>query len=486
MDATFPLVRLAEVAAAAGGEVRGPATTLVRDASYDSRVVPPGSLFFCLTGAHADGHAFAAEAVGAGAAALVVEHPVDVAAPQVLVGSVREAIGPMSAAVFGSPAEALTVAGVTGTNGKTTSTYLLSSVCRAAVRVSGVIGTTGLWIDGTAEPLARTTPEAPDLHRVLARMRDEGVRVVAMEISSHALAQHRTDGLVADVALFTNLSQDHLDFHPSMQAYFEAKRRLFAPTHARRAVVNADDPWGQQLLATPAIDTTSFAIDTEADLRATAVEVGGEGVRFQVDGLEVRSPLRGRFNVHNCLGVLATARALGIADEAIVAGIAALEVVPGRMEPVEAGQPFTVVVDYAHTPDSIHSVLRGARPLADGQVIVVFGCGGDRDRAKRPSMGRAASEEADLVVVTSDNPRSEDPDRIIGEILAGIPAGASVIVEPDRREAIGSAIEVAEAGDVVVIAGKGHETTQEIGDAVLPFDDRLVAREAIEARRGAG
>jgi UDP-N-acetylmuramoyl-L-alanyl-D-glutamate--2,6-diaminopimelate ligase len=485
VDATFPLVRLAEVAAVVNGEVRGAGTTLVRDAAYDSREVPAGSLFFCLRGEYLDGHDFAGAAVAAGAAALVVDHPLDVDVPQVLVGSVREAIGPMSAAVFDRPAEALTVAGITGTNGKTTSTYLLESVFRAAGWTPGVIGTTGLRIAGVAAPLARTTPEAPDLQRVLARMHREGVRAVAMEISSHALAQHRTDGLVVDVALFTNLSQDHLDFHPSMDAYFEAKRRLFGPTHARRGVVNADDPWGRRLLVDPAIETTTFAVDTDADLRATEVDVGRGGVSFRVDGLQVHSPLQGRFNVHNCLGVVAVARALGIGDAAIVAGIRDLRVVPGRMEPVDAGQPFTVVVDYAHTPDSIHSVLRGARPLADGQVIVVFGCGGDRDRAKRPSMGRAASDGADLVIVTSDNPRSEDPQRIIDEIVSGIPPKAAVIVEPDRRVAIGRAVDAAQAGDVVVIAGKGHETTQEIGDEVLPFDDRIVARAALEARQAA-
>jgi UDP-N-acetylmuramoyl-L-alanyl-D-glutamate--2,6-diaminopimelate ligase len=485
VDATFPLVRLAEVAAAAGGAVHGSAETLVRDAAYDSRDVPPGSLFFCLPGETADGHAFAADAVRAGAAALVVERPVEAPAPQVVVGSVREAIGPMSASVFGRPALDLTLVGITGTNGKTTCTYLCESIFRAAGWTPGVIGTTGLRIDGVREPLARTTPEAPDLQRVLFRMRARGVRGVAMEISSHALAQHRTDGLVVDAALFTNLSQDHLDFHPSMEAYFQAKRRLFTPAQARRGVVNADDPWGRRLLDDAEIPLTTFAEAEAADVRARSVVVGRDGIRFQVDGLEIRSGLRGAFNVSNCLGVVAVARTLGIDDEAIAGGIATLAVVPGRMEPVEAGQPFTVVVDYAHTPDSIHSVLRGARPLADGQLIVVFGCGGDRDRAKRPAMGRAASEDADLVIVTSDNPRSEDPLRIIDEVVGGMPAGAKAVVEPDRRAAIGRAIDAAGPGDVIVIAGKGHETTQEIGDRVVPFDDRLVAREAIETRLGA-
>jgi UDP-N-acetylmuramoyl-L-alanyl-D-glutamate--2,6-diaminopimelate ligase len=485
VDATFPLVRLAEVAAVAGGEVRGPADTRVRDAAYDSREVPPGSLFFCLPGETADGHAFAGDAVRAGAAALVVERPVDAPAPQVLVGSVREAIGPMSALVFGHPARDLTVVGITGTNGKTTCTYLCGSVFRAAGSTPGVIGTTGLRIDGSQEPLVRTTPEAPDLQRVLFHMRARGVRAVAMEISSHALAQRRTDGLQVDAALFTNLSQDHLDFHPSMEAYFQAKRRLFAPSHADHGVVNADDPWGRRLLATPEIPLTSFGITQQADVRADAVAIDRDGVRFRVGETRIRSGLRGGFNVSNCLGVLALARTLGIDDDAIARGIGSLDAVPGRMEPVDAGQPFTVVVDYAHTPDSIHSVLRGARPLADGQVIVVFGCGGDRDRAKRPAMGRAAAADADLVIVTSDNPRSEDPLRIIDDVVRGMPADAPVVVEPDRREAIGRAIEAAAAGDVVVIAGKGHETTQEVGGRVLPFDDRVVAREAIESRLGA-
>ena len=485
VDATFPLVRLADVAAAAGGQVRGSSDTEVRDAAYDSRDVAAGSLFFCMPGETADGHAFAGDAVRAGAAALVVEHAVDAPAPQVIVRSVREAIGPMSAVVFAHPGRDLTLVGITGTNGKTTSTYLLESVFRAAGRAAGVVGTTGLRIDGVREPLVHTTPEAPDLQRALFRMRAEGVRAVAIEISSHALAQHRTDGLVVDVALFTNLSQDHLDFHPSMEAYFEAKRRLFTPGHARRGVINGDDPWGRRLLAAADIETTSYGTTSgDADVVATRVEVGRDGIRFSVEGVEVRSALRGAFNVSNCLGVFAVARALSIDDAAIVEGIAALDVVPGRMEPVDAGQPFTVVVDYAHTPDSIHSVLRGARPLADGQVIIVFGCGGDRDRAKRPAMGEAAAADADLVIVTSDNPRSEDPDRIIADVLTGIAASKAVIVEPDRRAAIGRAVDAAGLGDVVVIAGKGHETTQEIDGAFAPFDDRVAAREAIEARLG--
>lgn len=486
MDVTFPSVRLADVARAGHGVVHGDPQTLVRDAAYDSRSVAAGCLFFCIPGATVDGHDFAAAAVAAGASALVVERPLDVAVPQVRVPNVREAMGPMAAALFDNPATALTVVGVTGTNGKTTDTYLLEGVFGACGLAPGVIGTTGVRIDGVPGSLDRTTPEAPDLHRLLARMRASGVRAVAVELSSHALAQHRADGLVVDVALFTNLSQDHLDFHPSMQAYFDAKASLFSPAHARRAVVNADDPWGRTLLDAPTIPTTSFGLEADADLHAEDLVVEAAGLRFRAAGVEVRSPLRGRFNASNCLGVLGAGLALGLDADAVAAGIASVGTVPGRMEPVEAGQRYTVVVDYAHTPDSILSVLRGARALADGQIIVVFGCGGDRDRAKRPLMGRAATEGADLAIVTSDNPRSEDPGAIIDAIVAGIPQGARYRVEPDRRAAIEGAIETARDGDIVVIAGKGHETVQEIGQAAVPFDDRVVAREAIVAREGSG
>jgi UDP-N-acetylmuramoyl-L-alanyl-D-glutamate--2,6-diaminopimelate ligase len=485
VDPTFPQVRLADVAAVVGAEVRGDPDDTVRDASHDSRDVPAGSLFFCMPGEHVDGHAFAQQAVDAGAAALVVDHPLAVAAPQLVVRSVRESIGPMAAAVFGHPARDLTVVGITGTNGKTTITYLLESVFRAAGWRPGVIGTTGMRIDGSPSPLSHTTPEAPELHRTLARMRDGGVRAVAIEVSSHALAQRRVDGLVVDAAVFTNLSQDHLDLHATMEEYFDAKRRLFTPEHARHAVVNADDPWGRRLLEDQAIATTSYGIDAAADVRADDVSVDGAGATAVIGGVSVRTALRGRFNVENVLAALAAAQVVGIGLDVGARGIGEVQRVPGRMEPVDAGQDFTVVVDYAHTPDSIHSVLRGARGSAEGRVIVVFGCGGDRDRAKRPMMGRAAAEDADLVIVTNDNPRSEDPLAIIDEIASGIPDGAAAIVEPDRAAAIERAIDAARSGDVVVVAGKGHETTQEIDGVLVPFDDREVARAAL-ARRSSG
>jgi UDP-N-acetylmuramoyl-L-alanyl-D-glutamate--2,6-diaminopimelate ligase len=482
VDPTFPQVRLADVAATVGAEVRGDPDGSVRDASNDSRRVPAGSLFFCIPGDQVDGHAFARQAVDAGAAALVVDHPLAVAAPQLVVRSVREAIGPMAAAVFGHPARDLTVVGITGTNGKTTITYLLESVFRAAGWRPGVIGTTGLRIGAVSSPLSHTTPEAPELHRALARMRTDGVRGVALEISSHALAQHRVDGLVVDAAVFTNLSQDHLDLHGTMEAYFAAKRLLFTPDHARSAVVNADDAWGRRLLEHPSLPTTTYGVAHDADVRVIDVSVDAHGSSSVVDGVPVRTALRGRFNVENVVAALAAARAVGIGLDVAARGVAEVRAVPGRMEPVDAGQDFTVVVDYAHTPDSIHSVLRGARGSAAGRVIVVFGCGGDRDRAKRPMMGRAAAEDADVVIVTNDNPRSEDPLVIIDEITSGIPDGAAAIVEPDRAAAIERAIDAARAGDVVVIAGKGHETTQEIDGTFVPFDDRQVARAALARR----
>jgi UDP-N-acetylmuramoyl-L-alanyl-D-glutamate--2,6-diaminopimelate ligase len=481
---SFPPVSLSEVTRIADGQLRGDPSALVHDVAHDPRDVRPGAMFFCVPGANADGHALAAAATAAGAVALVVERWLDVDVPQVLVGSTRTVMGPVSSLVFGHPAASMTVVGVTGTNGKTTVTYLLESVFRRAGLAPGVIGTTGARVDGTPVDLAHTTPEAPDLQRLLARMRAAGVRAVAMEVSSHALAYQRVNGIAFDAAMFTNLSQDHLDLHQTMEDYYAAKASLFAPERARRGVVNADDPWGRRLRDAVAIPVSTFGVRTQADLVATEVRVDAQGIAFRVAGTTVRSELRGAFNVSNCLGAVAVARSLGIDDDVAASGIGDVRGVPGRMEPVDAGQPFLVVVDYAHTPDSIDSVLRGARPLAAGRVIVVFGCGGDRDRAKRSLMGAAATSGADLSVLTSDNPRSEDPLAIIEEIERGAKTGhGNYVVEPDRRRAIALAVGSAGPGDVVVIAGKGHETYQEIGTTRVPFDDREVAREALTALR---
>ncbi len=467
-------------------DVRGDVRTPVAGLAYQADAVSPGGLFFCVQGGRHDGHDFAGDAARRGASVLVVERWLDLPATQVLMPSVREAMGPMAAAFHGRPAERLSLVGITGTNGKTTTTYLLEGVIRAAGLTPGVIGTTGVRIDGRPVPQARTTPEAPDLHAMLARMVDEGVDAVAMEVSSHGLDQHRVGGARFACAVFTNLSQDHLDYHGTLEDYFEAKARLFTPGMSDRAAVNVDDPTGARLLDR-GLPTITYGMSEEADLRAVDVEVGADGVRFRTDGLEVRSPLRGAFNVHNGLAALAAARHLGIDDAAAARGIASVEHVPGRVEPVDEGQGFLVLVDYAHTPDSLDNVLLAARPLAGphGRVIAVFGCGGDRDRGKRPLMGEAATRHADLTVVTSDNPRSEDPSEIIREIEPGARRGGGrYVVEPDRRAAIRLALGEARGDDVVVIAGKGHETGQEFADRTIPFDDRVVASEEIRSLSG--
>ncbi len=491
-DPTSPVLSRARLADLLGAlprgsvEVRGDAGVAIRGVAYRSDEVGPGSLFFCVPGERTDGHGFARAAIDAGASALVVDRWLDeLQVVQVRAGAVRPTMGPISAAFYGRPSERMSMVGVTGTNGKTTTTYLLERVFDAAGIVPGVIGTTGVRIAGTPLPFERTTPEAPDLQRLLARMDEGGVRGVAMEVSSHGLDQYRVDGTHFGCALFTNLSQDHLDYHGDMESYYAAKARLFTSDLSRGGVVNVDDPAGRRLAAAARIPIVTFGLEPGADVVATDVEVSAGGIRFRVDGLEVRSRLRALHNVSNCLGAVVVARRLDIEDRAIIDGIATLGDVPGRLEPVERGQPFPVFVDYAHTPDSLHIVLRAVRPLATGRVIVVFGCGGDRDRGKRPLMGEAATSNADLTIVTSDNPRSEDPSEIIAEILPGAEAGGGAfVVEPDRRAAIRIAVETAGEGDVVVVAGKGHEGGQEFADRTIPFDDRIVAGEEIAARIG--
>lgn len=458
---------------------------LVTDVVYRSADARPGSLFFCVPGARVDGHDFAAQAVAAGAGTLVVQRLLDLSATQVLVPSVRDAMGPMSAAFFGHPSERLALVGVTGTNGKTTTTYLLESIFRAAGKTPGVIGTTGVRIAGRSIPFDRTTPEAPDVHRLLARMVGRGVEAAAMEVSSHGLHQHRVDGIRYACAIFTNLSRDHLDYHGSLEEYFLAKARLFTLDLASRAVINGDSPEGRRLLEWTRIPKLSFGLDEGRDLRATAMEVSGSGISFDVGDRRFTSPLRGTFNVYNCLGAIASAREVGIEEDAIANGLAALKGVPGRLEPVEMGQEFTVLVDYAHTPDSLENVLRATRELGAGRLIVVFGCGGDRDRGKRPLMGEVATRLADLSILTSDNPRSEAPGAIIEEIAAGARrSGGPFVIEEDRRLAIRAALREARSGDVVIIAGKGHETGQDFGDRVVPFDDRRVAEEELTQLAG--
>ncbi|MDP1803676.1 MAG: UDP-N-acetylmuramoyl-L-alanyl-D-glutamate--2,6-diaminopimelate ligase, partial [Acidimicrobiales bacterium] len=433
---------------------------------HDSTSVVPGTLFCCVPGSRADGHDFAGAAVEAGAVALVVERFVDVEVPQVLVDDVRTRMAQLAAALYGHPSRRMAVVGVTGTNGKTTTTHFLRSILEAAGRRAAVIGT----LSGV-----RTTPAAPELQAHLAELAGEGFDSVAMEVSSHAMAQHRVDGVHFAVAVFTNLSQDHLDFHGTIEDYFAAKASLFVPERAAVGVVNADDPWGRRLLEAARLPTRPFSMADAADLSYDRL-----GTSFRWEGEAVRLRLAGTVNVANALAAAAAARELGVAAGAVAAGLAGLASVPGRNEPVDRGQPFSVLVDYAHTPDALEQTLAGARRMAGpGRVLVVFGCGGDRDRAKRPLMGEVAARLADLAVLTTDNPRSEDPAAIADQVRAGVRRPEVLVEEPDRRAAIALAREAAEAGDVVVLAGKGHETTQVIGADVRPFDDRAVAAELL-------
>ncbi|MDP8956320.1 MAG: UDP-N-acetylmuramoyl-L-alanyl-D-glutamate--2,6-diaminopimelate ligase [Actinomycetota bacterium] len=466
-------------------EVRGDADVTISDVTYRSTAASPGSLFFCVPGSRTDGHAFASDACSRGAAAVLVERWVDAACTQVRVSSVRAAMGPVSASFFGRPSETITVVGVTGTNGKTTVTYLLESIFRAAKLRPGLIGTTGVRIDGEAIPFDRTTPEASDLQRLLADMVRRGVRATAMEVSSHGLDQHRVDGTRYRCAVFTNLSQDHLDYHGTMDAYLQAKARLFTTSLSDSGAINWDSSEGQSIAREANIDVVSFGFTEGADVMGRGLQLSPRGLEFTVDDVPVRSRLRGGFNASNCLAAFTAARRAGIGDDAIVEGITGLSGVPGRLEPVDEGQPFLVLVDYAHTPDSLDNVLRTARELTDRKIIVVFGCGGDRDREKRPMMGEVATRLADLTVITSDNPRSEDPEAIIHEIEAGAGRGSGrYVVEPDRRAAIQLALTEADSRDVVVIAGKGHESGQEFRDRTIPFDDRLVAAEELRGVLG--
>jgi UDP-N-acetylmuramoyl-L-alanyl-D-glutamate--2,6-diaminopimelate ligase len=470
-------MKLSEVMAGAG--VPAVADVEVADLAYDSRAVGPGTLFFCVPGFQTDGHDFAPRAVEQGAVALVVERPLDLGVPEVRVPSVRAAMAPAAAAFYGDPTDRLDVVGITGTNGKTTTAFLVRALLEAAGRQTGLLGTVTSVVGGEERAVVRTTPEAIELQRDFAAMLAGGDAACAMEVSSHALALHRADAIHWAVAVFTNLTQDHLDFHPTMDDYFVAKRRLFETAPAA-AVVNVDDPYGRRLAA-DLPDAITFGIESEdAALRARDLAFGLTGSTFTLDGLELRSPLPGRFNVLNVLGAVAAVRALGVPDERIADTLPGAGRVPGRFEPVDEGQPFAVLVDYAHTPDALENVLREARDLARGRLIAVFGAGGDRDRGKRPLMGRAARELADRVVVTSDNPRSEDPEAIIAEILEGAGNGPSVEALVDRRAAIEHAVGLAAPGDVVVIAGKGHEQGQEFeGGRKVPFDDVTVAREAL-------
>ena len=469
--------------------LEGESTVRITGVEFDSRRAGPGDLFFCVPGHTTDGHDFAPQAAAAGAEALCVERPLGLGVPELQVSSVRAAMPLVSSAAFSAPASKLDMLAVTGTNGKTTTTYLIDAILREAGRTAGLIGTIETRIGEERRPGIRTTPESLDLQRLLAEMVSRGVDSVAMEVTSHALVLNRVDGVRFRSAVFTNLTQDHLDFHHDMETYFLAKRSLFTPERAEQGAVNVDDPFGERIRDEAEIPVIGFGTSGAAEVRAWEVEMQASGSSFTVvcpqGDFHVTTSLVGPFNVSNCLAAASCALQAGISPEHISSGLAGLKNVPGRFESVDAGQPFAVVVDYAHTPDSLENVLGAAKRLAlssGGRVVCVFGAGGDRDRSKRPLMGMAAARLADYVIVTSDNPRSEVPEAIVGEILEGVlverTSGPDATLV-DRREAIVHALHEAKPNDIVVIAGKGHETGQQFKDHTIPFDDRSVAREVL-------
>lgn len=484
------------------------AGTAIEDLAYDSHRVVAGSLFFCLRGAAEDGHRHVPEALAAGARAIVCERPMDVGVPQIVVPSARTAMSALAAPFFGYPSRRLALAGVTGTNGKTTIAYMLEAIFAAAGRSTGLIGTVQTRFAGFSSDATRTTPESVDLQRLLAQMVRKDVDACAMEVTSIGLAQGRVAGAEFGSAIFTNLTQDHLDYHGDIESYYRSKRGLFTPEFlpfpSSVAVVNLDDAFGVRLVSEiahedAALRCLTFGQHPGADLRAVEAQPVPHGSRFRILAAAgavadtaidewVDLPLPGAFNVSNALGAAAAAAATGTPPPAIAAGLSSLGPIPGRFQLVDEGQDFTVAVDYAHTPDGLQRVLAAARELAGGpgaRVIAVFGCGGDRDRGKRPLMGQVAGAGADVVYVTSDNPRGEDPEAIIAEIAQGIrrappPGGCHLLA--DRAAAIDAAVAAAGPGDVVVIAGKGHETTQTFATGVVSFDDRIVAAASLRRR----
>lgn len=462
------------------------AATAVSGLSYRSDLTRQGDVFFCVPGFRRDGHDFAADAVSRGAVAVACEHAVEVPVPTLLVPDSRAALAHVAARFHGHPSRDLDIVGITGTNGKTTTTYLLDSVLRRAGRRTGVIGTVETRIGDERLPSARTTPESADLQELFARMVAGVVDAVSMEVSSHAIDLHRVDGVRFAVAAFTNLTQDHLDYHHTLEEYWSVKRRLFTDLDVGERVIDIDDPYGEQLARSlPGARTVGRS--ASADVRAENERPAADSTAFDLvterGTVAVELPLPGAYNVSNALVAAGCALALGVNLETVAAGLSEAPQVPGRLERVDEGQDFTVLVDYAHTPDSLAKAIAAVRAVTPGRVITVFGCGGDRDPEKRPLMGAAAGAGSDVVVVTSDNPRSEDPVGIILQIEDGLhEADAEHTAEVDRRSAIAHAIGIARSGDAVLIAGKGHEDYQIFSDHTIHFDDREVAREELRAR----
>ena len=472
---------LGELAMASQGRLDGDPALPVEDVTHESTRVTTGVVFVAIRGSRFDGHEFVTAAAEAGAAGVCVETPIDVDVPQIVVDDTRAAIGPMASAVHGHPSRSLRVVGVTGTNGKTTVTHYVDSIVRSAGIASGLIGTVESRSGETSYDTVRTTPEASRLQRVLADMNSSGAEVVSMEVSSHALEMGRVRGTRFAVAAFTNLSQDHLDFHGTMAAYEAAKRSMFLDYEVEAAVVNVDDPVGIQIAE--GFQGSLTTVGADGDVRAEDIVSSLSGSTFELStpagNARVSSPVLGGFNVDNLLLAIACCIQLDVPFQDVIAGTANLDAVPGRFELVSGDEGFAVFVDYAHTPEGIRSAIEVARGATGGNVIAVVGAGGNRDREKRPQMGVAAAT-ADFAVITSDNPRDEEPGEIIAEVVEGLAADApAFVVVEDRRSAIATALEMANDGDVVLILGKGHETGQEIAGSVIPFDDRAVARELL-------
>ncbi|NBJ15416.1 MAG: UDP-N-acetylmuramoyl-L-alanyl-D-glutamate--2,6-diaminopimelate ligase [Dehalobacter sp. 4CP] len=460
-------------------EVLGDTQTVINGIAHDSRTVSPGNLYVCIRGYQADGHAFAEAAVQAGATALAVEEFLPLAVPQLKFTDTRKAMGFLAAEVFGNPSDRLELVGVTGTNGKTTVTHLIERIVQQSGKKTGLIGTLGSRIGNNAYPGQHTTPESTEIQHLLAEMVAENVDLAVMEVSSHALDLGRVSGCVFNAGIFTNLTQDHLDYHKNMQEYLKAKALLFSGLNGGKAgqlaVLNADDGSCVFLKEQAGCRVVTYGVDHEADYRAVNIRLSDRGVEFDVLFHGKRTELfystPGKFSVYNVLAAIAWALESGYPTETVVQALHSIKGVPGRFESIRKGQPFLVIVDYAHTPDGLENVLRTAREITGGKLITVFGCGGDRDRKKRPLMGEAAGHFSDYIVVTSDNPRTEDPDEIIKDIIPGLKSANYKVIK-DRRSAIDEACMAAGSGDTVLIAGKGHEDYQILGTEKIHFDDR--------------
>lgn len=457
----------------------------VNSIEYDSRKVEQGDVFCCVVGTFSDGHSFAEQAVKMGAAALVVEHELPLDVTQVIVEDTRAAMAEMAAEYYGHPADSLTMVGITGTNGKTTTTYMIKSIAERAGKKVGLIGTIRNIIGDKVIDTDRTTPESVDLHKILRQMKDEGVDLVVMEVSSHSLDQRRVHGVTFEVGEFTNLTQDHLDYHKTFENYLEAKRKLFL--QSKRAVINADDPYGRLLIEGLDIPVATYGIRERADISASEIDITTKGVQFDMHTAEgltrMHVPIPGLFSVFNAMGAAGVAMCLGFPMEAIKGGIDVMLSVSGRLEPLPTnGRPFSVLLDYAHTPDALENILKTVREFAKGRIVTLFGCGGDRDKAKRPIMGEIAGRYSDALIVTSDNPRTEEPMDIINSIMDGVKkSGCDYVVIENRRKAIAFALENAQPEDIIILAGKGHENYQEINGIKHHFDEKEIVAELMAA-----